>query len=1495
MRKLLLLSVGCLLLATLLFFAINHFKNSNQIIYGYMENGDGNDMESYSGPAQRDSLDFEKIKDPSLGYAPTARLWRAIEYTEHQKEVYSSARQSLNWVERGPVYDSVGISNGNGRGGSTGFTGGYTSGRIRAVLVDELNDPSGNRVLAAGVSGGLWISTNFLSPNHQWRPINDYMDNLAVTSITQDPNHPNVMYMSTGEATSNADAVFGKGVWKSTDAGLSWKFLPSTANLIRNFKIITDAAGNIYLASRILTTPVVQTMGLLRSKDGGNTWTNITPSNLTSSNAICTDIEISKSGRLHASFGYATAGATSVVNHRYTDDPANVTTAGWSASTGIRSISNPPSALRMELAVEGDVVYGITVNSANHFDSTYKSIDGGATFTKQNTTAYPTGVANGQGWYNITLAINPSNTNEILMGGLDLYKSVNSGQTLSRVTFWVGAGAYVHADHHYIQWWNKGNESRLLLGSDGGLYYSTDAGSSFIDKNKGLAIKQFYSGSIHPNAGSPYLLGGTQDNGSHAIHNHGLSHSTEVTGGDGAFVHINQQNPNIQFTSYVYNQYRRSTNGGLTWTAVNFSSSAGLFINPFDYDDANNIMYASNAVSATPNNQIRRWANANTSTTSTVLTVNELVRTTNSNATAFKVSPYTANRIFIGSSRGKLLRLDNANTVANSADITANITDITGAGFPIGFLNSINVGTSDDHLVAVFTNYGVNNVWYSSDAGASWSAIDGNLPDMPIRWAIFYPGSNTKMMLATEAGVYTTDAISGSSTHWIPNPGFPTVRTNMLKVRSSDNTVMAATHGRGLFTAVIPNVIVPEINFTTPVTTVTELSTYKNGCLGYTDYVVNVSLVNEAIGDATATISVNGGKAKRGVDFEFTTNANFNSPSSVLSLASGFTGVMPVHVRVFDDAEVEPTESFILKIAVSGNSNASAGSMSTTEFTIKDNDQETLLLSERSHPIGVFNAEVIAASPFQSNKVKHRMQALFNAEELRAAGIKTATALTSMTLNVMTKNSTKPYENFTVSMGNSPTITMSTGYSPSALTTVFNGSYETTEGLNKIGFTTPFEWDGFSNVVVQICFDNEGQTADAIADAVQGNAGPLLGPLPAGGVRASTYSNHTTQTTAGCTLGAGFVSDFRFNATFTTYNGNTIATALNTAKTEYINSENDIFYMSNGKLIGRIKNLSAANYACTEMKIDRSGNGATDFWSSNKKDALLDKSYFITPAVSNPAGMYEITLYFTKEEKEGWELATRQQWKDILLVRTPGRISQITPQSGSHASASVVAVTPVHGSFGDGYTLTGTFNGNFGGFGAGTPGRMYNVVVTANTKNNARMGSAGNAVSSIEVKWTTNAEENSTHFDLEKSYDGITFRKMATVNASGNKNAQTEYSYFDKENNYSNYYRIVMHHSDGYILRSNTVNILNENATQQMFVLTNPFNNTIRVRFAKAINTPAVISLYDLDGKLIQRSTSTSADVLSIDVSTKSLISKGVYILDVFADGKNYKSKLMKN
>jgi hypothetical protein len=227
---------------------------------------------------------------------------------------------------------------------------------------------------------------------------------------------------------------------------------------------------------------------------------------------------------------------------------------------------------------------------------------------------------------------------------------------------------------------------------------------------------------------------------------------------------------------------------------------------------------------------------------------------------------------------------------------------------------------------------------------------------------MFYPGDNTKAYIATETGVWETDLINGASTVWDANPTFPTVRTDMIKYRSSDRTIAAGTHGRGVWTATIPSIATPDLSFQYATASATEYSTFPgSGCRGYTDYKYFMVIANAPTGAATVTLGIAGGAtATQNVDYAVTTNGNFAAPSMTLNFASGSSIAQPFTIRVYNDDAVESAESFTLNYTVTGG-NAQAGAANQTmTFTINDNDIapatstpiSTVLNSSRSTYLG---------------------------------------------------------------------------------------------------------------------------------------------------------------------------------------------------------------------------------------------------------------------------------------------------------------------------------------------------------------------------------------------------------------------------------------------------------------------------------------------------------------------------------------------------------------
>ncbi|MBC7508214.1 MAG: hypothetical protein H7320_05605, partial [Ferruginibacter sp.] len=336
------------------------------------------ESEDEDGIKEAQEMEFKLTRDVALGYIPKDRLIKATNALLLSRKNNTSYRENtLGWVERGPYLDNVSGGNGRGYAGNPSV-----SGRLRAIWVD-LSDATNKTVWVGSSSGGLWKTSDITASPANWVLANDYLTSLSIASICQDPRgSKSTMYFGTGEKTNSP--VRGAGIWKSIDNGNNWALLPNTTNFSYISKIICDADGNIYVAS-------VSNNGLLRSSDGGNSWTNITPA-YGSSNVL--EMNLSSTGTLHVIFGF---GGNS--GYRYTASPATVNSYSWTSPQTV--FTNTPYN-NTTLASSGNTLYATPPNNDNQTDQIWKSTDGGANWFTTGSTppvSGPTPLSSGQGWY----------------------------------------------------------------------------------------------------------------------------------------------------------------------------------------------------------------------------------------------------------------------------------------------------------------------------------------------------------------------------------------------------------------------------------------------------------------------------------------------------------------------------------------------------------------------------------------------------------------------------------------------------------------------------------------------------------------------------------------------------------------------------------------------------------------------------------------------------------------------------------------------------------------------------------------------------------------------------------------------------------------------------------------------------------------------------------------------------------------------------------------
>ncbi len=426
-----------------------------------------------------------------------------------------------------------------------------------------------------------------------------------------------------------------------------------------------------------------------------------------------------------------------------------------------------------------------------------KSDNGG---TNWNQISYPNPDWSTLAWHAFVLKVDPIDPTTLYTGGLDLYKSSNSGTNWNRISDWSlmyygGGDDYVHADQHNIQF-QPGSNTTAIFSCDGGVFLTNTANYSqpvFIERNQGYNTLQFYTCAIKPTPFSQRYLGGLQDNGTLLHKGQPLDIDDMIDGGDGAYCFWDQNESNIYITSVYYNNYT-SYYGD---TAVdNFGGYSGTFISPADYDYKENILY-SNAVDffGGNSNRLLKASNIPYNVVTQMVQLGTGTFVPFSHVTYSRFSPIGTSTLFVGTQSGRLYKVTNAESEPETIEIGS-------TQFPTANLSCVAIGESEDNLLVTFSNYGVSSVWLTKDGGATWEEKESNLPDMPIRWALFHPDNNGQAILATEIGVWWTNTLNEDDTEWAPSvDGMANVRIDMLKLRNGDDIVLAATHGRGLFTA----------------------------------------------------------------------------------------------------------------------------------------------------------------------------------------------------------------------------------------------------------------------------------------------------------------------------------------------------------------------------------------------------------------------------------------------------------------------------------------------------------------------------------------------------------------------------------------------------------------------------------------------------------------------------------------------------------------------
>lgn len=638
-------------------------------------------------------------------------------------------------------------------------------GRIKSIV---FHPTKAGVCYAAGAAGGIWRSTNY---GNWWEPIFDYENGIAFGAISIDSNNPNIIYAGTGESVIGGGVIYlGNGMYKSTDEGNSWKLIGLTE---------VGAFSKVYVhpknSNLVVAGATIRKQGFYKSTDAGENWVRMFDRNVT-------DVSFNPMSENEFLIGVNGEGIY------YSSDGGNswiLRNNGIQAGIGRVSVQFAPSDPNIAYALVETNSLGYIYRSTNKGQNWSLVYQGDQTFFR------------GQGFYDNFIAVHPTNPNLVLAGGIDLYRTTD-GKTWNNVTNGY-SGGNVHVDQHCAAF-SPINPNLVLLGNDGGIYFSSDAGLNWLPRNSNLQVTQFYGFDIdHSKENANF--GGTQDNGTLAGENEDWSF---IAGGDGFRTVVDYTTPNI-----IYGQ---STPGGrITPFRLDLKTGSYSYLDKgIDFTDKvwdpplvldpilNFILYYGRTKLYASYNYGSTWERLKTPQTS-------------GRFTAIDISPLNNEVIMAGTSTGDLIITtdggENWEKLNDNGIVARWITDIA--------FSNISEGTA----YVTFSGFFSPHIFKTTDFGKTWINLSQNFPDIPVNTIALHPLNENILFVGTDIGVF---ASFDGGNNWLPYgrnlPRSPVVDLKFSKYSISSPTIplRAATHGRGIWEVPVSTEEISEPEITSP-------------------------------------------------------------------------------------------------------------------------------------------------------------------------------------------------------------------------------------------------------------------------------------------------------------------------------------------------------------------------------------------------------------------------------------------------------------------------------------------------------------------------------------------------------------------------------------------------------------------------------------------------------------------------------------------------------
>jgi photosystem II stability/assembly factor-like uncharacterized protein len=676
-------------------------------------------------------------------------------------------------------------------------------GRINCITFHPLD---ANTYWVGVAQGGVWKTVN---DGQSWTPLTDNLPMLRISDIAVNPVNPDEIYISVGDYAYFGAGLtldnrkrhthYGLGVYKTTDGGTTWN---PTGLSVQQTNVDFSLTRRVFIhPSNTLTLVAGGTYGLQRSTDAGVSWVSVHDSIIWDLERDPVDPQV-----LYAATGYRSSLDMGTVSLLKSTDFGQTWTVLPSGIPGRGVVQ------RVELAVsptDHNYVYALCAGMDAGFAGLYRSTNAGATWTVQSTTpnilTWDDGIsAGGQGWYDLALLVDPADRNKIYTGGINAWGSTDGGVTWDGISYWINLyGNSLHADQHQFAY--NPLSSKYYICNDGGLYSTSQMviGSWFDAINTsnyqwpttwmklsgGMQATSFYRLSTSP--GNPgNLLAGAQDNSTYFFdgttwHN--------VIGGDGMECILHPTDPLTFYGSSQYGSIEGTNDGGASTFGVSWAiPENGEWTTPYVMhpNDPNTLFAAYGNVWKTTD------AGSNWNAISNFPVIPAYGQANISSALA--VAPSNANYIYVAKRFNFAYAEPGALWVTTDGGTTWQ--DRT-AGLPDSLYFTYIAVDADAPSTAYVTAGGFVpgvKVFKTTDAGASWTNISLNLPNLPANCIVHDPlHPNNPIYVGLDVGVYY---LNDTLNAWqLFAQDLPNVIVSELEVDVTGQQIVAATFGRGLW------------------------------------------------------------------------------------------------------------------------------------------------------------------------------------------------------------------------------------------------------------------------------------------------------------------------------------------------------------------------------------------------------------------------------------------------------------------------------------------------------------------------------------------------------------------------------------------------------------------------------------------------------------------------------------------------------------------------